>query len=332
FKIWYPYLSDTFDMVLSEQLEWIEDLEYAGIQNWRIAYFWDAIPLKCSLFENSLVLGGINNVSGFDTSAYFPYTSEGQHPATGAPIYNTHGRTGDEDGLVTGAIINARGMIFAGLPQSPHYMAFGTPVPGRTQHYTLPRGTYLNGEIRGSEAQDHWICLDASTGSCIYNDDLNYTPEDLPYAIQGGNNPCGAWTLSETMPQLWPPNHKFHSITISDVNHTVGINPYSGEVGIVGVLIPVEIVSVMQDEQVINEGSGNTAPDAIIDETETAAVVQVRAERDGSGNGRVYHIYFYGEGNVDLHTLTIGVPNNQGKKTILVDDGPLYDSTAIAAP
>lgn len=50
-KIWYPFLSDTFDMTLDEQLEWIENLEYAGIKDWRIGYYWDTIPMKASMFE-----------------------------------------------------------------------------------------------------------------------------------------------------------------------------------------------------------------------------------------------------------------------------------------
>ena len=57
----------------------------------------------------------------------------------------------------------------------------------------------------------------------------------------------------------------------------------------------------------------------------------VRAERSGSGNGRVYHISFTAEdthGGTCTGTVTVGVPHSQKKGLTAIDDGPLYTSTS----
>jgi hypothetical protein len=85
------------------------------------------------------------------------------------------------------------------------------------------------------------------------------------------------------------------------------------------------IDSIFQDEAVDAPGSGNTAPDGQGVGTSTA---QVRAERAGGGNGRVYHIGFSAVdefGGACSGEVLIGVPHN--KKAVPVDDGALYDST-----
>jgi hypothetical protein len=55
--------------------------------------------------------------------------------------------------------------------------------------------------------------------------------------------------------------------------------------------------------------------------------VQVRAERDGSGNGRVYTIGFIvrdAGGNEAESTCTVTVAHDQGKKGEAIDDGEAY--------
>jgi hypothetical protein len=257
FKVWYPYLSDTFDMTLAEQLEWIEDLKYAGIDDWRIGYFWDTTPMKASLF-GGLTLGGVN-LSFINTYIYFPPTACGpsrMEMISGFPYgCMTLGRTGNEDGAVTGALINPMDLCMCPPPPKPpneRYLTEGVPVrlggffPG---YWTLDP----------SEAQDHWMNFyeygapydtDSNPVTIWYNDDLNYNTDDdtiglmSPIIEETGEQPIGAWTVTESIPEFWPPNHKFHTITISDV-----MQP-SGD------LIPVTIGSVMQDEEVDSKGSG----------------------------------------------------------------------------
>jgi polar amino acid transport system substrate-binding protein len=311
FKFWYPDLEDTFDMVLSEQLEWIEELDYAGIDDWRIGFWADTIPLKSCMFGDSSP--GFHPVAGYDSSVYFDYTS--QEDQGGRITYYTHGRTGDELGDPaaggTGAIISIGPEVPFGLPMSERYIQDGVPVPGYAPGPDgKPRTFYT---LLPTESEDHWVCFNDQ--SCMYNDDLNYTPEDLRYCLQGNppERDCGVWTVSEAIPEIGPPDGQFHEITLSSATQPKGT------------LVPVAIASVRQDEGVHGEGAGQTAPDARVTYSDQAAVVQLRAEADDKGNGRVYHIRFTAGGAT--YTLRVGVAIDQDGESSLVDDGSLYDST-----
>jgi len=86
FKIWYPNLFDSDEMTLEEQLAWIDGLEFAGIDDWRIGTFWDTIPLKASIFGGLPSFSGPNRVNGYNSTVYFPLTC----------ARGTWGRTGNE--------------------------------------------------------------------------------------------------------------------------------------------------------------------------------------------------------------------------------------------
>jgi hypothetical protein len=94
-----------------------------------------------------------------------------------------------------------------------------------------------------------------------------------------------------------------------------------------GDLVAITIDSIYQDEPPNATGDGAFAPDGnVVD-----GRAQVRAERDGSGNGRFYHIGFTandGKNGTCSGTVMVSVPKSQGKKGAAVDDGPLYDSTS----
>jgi hypothetical protein len=90
--------------------------------------------------------------------------------------------------------------------------------------------------------------------------------------------------------------------------------------------VAITVSSIYQDEAVDGRGSGNTAPDGQGVGTSTA---QVRAERSGKGNGRVYYIGFTandGLGGTCDAVVEVGVPHN--KKSTPVGEGPLFDSTS----
>src|SRR6185312_8080284 len=118
---------------------------------------------------------------------------------------------------------------------------------------------------------------------------------------------------------IWPPDHKFVAITIKNVKGPTG-DPIS-----------ITITKIMQDEPVNSAGSGNTTPDAAGVGTSTA---QVRAERQGPADGRVYHIFYTASdakpgSNSGTCTgqVLVSVPHDQTHAA--VDQGPLYDSTVM---
>ena len=81
--------------------------------------------------------------------------------------------------------------------------------------------------------------------------------------------------------------------------------------------------SIRQDEALNAPGTGNTAPDAILEP------IQVRIERQGPADGRFYHIGFTasdGNGGECSATVTVCVPHDQGSGPQCVDQGPLYNS------
>jgi hypothetical protein len=132
------------------------------------------------------------------------------------------------------------------------------------------------------------------------------------------NEPPDCTEASPSVDTLWPPNHSFVAVDVLGV-----IDPDGDEVAIT-------IDSIFQDEPVDGQGDGSFTPDGQGVGTATA---EVRAERAGPGNGRVYHIGFTaddGHGGTCSGEVLVGVPKNQGKKGAPVDDGPLYDSTALA--
>jgi hypothetical protein len=128
---------------------------------------------------------------------------------------------------------------------------------------------------------------------------------------------CSGATASD--PTLSPPNHKFVAETITGVTDVA-----------CGGVTTITITSIFQDEPTLEPksiGAGNTCPDGKGIGTATALV---RAERAGTGDGRVYTIGFKAtdcNGNSCTGTTTVCVPHNDGKKNTCVDEGALFDST-----
>ena len=90
----------------------------------------------------------------------------------------------------------------------------------------------------------------------------------------------------------------------------------------------VVISSVSSDEPENGSGDGNTLNDIVI--AGDCKSVQLRAERQGRGNGRVYTITFSvtdSEGNVSTATAQVTVPKAQNGP-VAVDDGPQYTVTS----
>lgn len=132
---------------------------------------------------------------------------------------------------------------------------------------------------------------------------------------------------SAGMALLWPPNHKYHTITaatcFASATDTCGI---SGDILASGV-----ITAAYSDEpedapeakgRGAENGDGSTLDDIIL--ACGSGTAQVRAERLGNGDGRVYTLVFEftdASGNATTATCTVGVPHDQGQGATPVDSG-----------
>jgi hypothetical protein len=144
---------------------------------------------------------------------------------------------------------------------------------------------------------------------------LNGGQETNKLVISLGYIPPAPPDCSEAYPSvdnLWPPNHELWPVKI---------------LGVTGNDVSITIDSIYQDEPVDSTGDGEFVPDGQGLGTDTA---QVRAERDGDGNGRVYHIHFTAtnDGGSCQNEVLVTVPKSKGKNGAAVDDGADYDSTS----
>ena len=135
------------------------------------------------------------------------------------------------------------------------------------------------------------------------------------------NRPPDCTNAGPSTDTLWPPNHEMVAINVLGVTDPEGDD------------VTINIDSIMQDEPVDAEGSGNFSPDGKGVGTDTA---HVRAERIGDkktpGNGRVYEISFTaddGHGGSCSGTVAVGVPHDQGGSSVPINDGAIYDSTEV---
>ena len=119
---------------------------------------------------------------------------------------------------------------------------------------------------------------------------------------------------------LWPPNHKYHTVNVSECFSSISDNCASLSNS------DVIIVKVTSDEpeDANGGGDGNTTDDMVI--ASDCKSVDLRKERQGNGNGRVYTIHMEiddGNGNTGTATYLVLVPKN--KNGTAVDDGAVYE-------
>jgi len=132
-------------------------------------------------------------------------------------------------------------------------------------------------------------------------------------------NDTQAPVITTTDKTLWPPNHKYTTFNVTDLVTGVSDNCDSS-IGISNVLI----TQVTSDEPENSIADGNTFNDIVI--AGDCKSVQLRSERMGNGNGRVYIITFSvtdTSGNVGTATAKVTVPLSQSGSAA-VDNGPHY--------
>jgi len=145
----------------------------------------------------------------------------------------------------------------------------------------------------------------------------NHTDKSVTFTVV--DNTAPVITLNGNVITLWPPNHQYETVQVSDLVAGAGDNCDAGVN-----LNSVYISRVTSDEAENSIGDGNTSNDIVI--AADCKSVQLRSERDGGKNGRVYTITFKvrdASGNASTVTSTVTVPKSQNGAAA-VDDGPHY--------
>ncbi len=154
----------------------------------------------------------------------------------------------------------------------------------------------------------------ANTGTVTGNQfDPNTANNSSKARTTLNHNPvCTAVTAG---PDLWPPNHKLRTITLTGATDPDG-DP-----------IVWAVAGVTQDEPTNGLGDGDTPIDAVLGSGNS---LQVRAERSGLGDGRVYRIAYTvtdGRGGSCTSVATVGVPHDQSPAGIVaIDSGGVFNS------
>jgi probable HAF family extracellular repeat protein len=129
--------------------------------------------------------------------------------------------------------------------------------------------------------------------------------------VQNINDPPLASAAQPTVATLWPPNHGLVSVGITGVS-----DPNDDAT--------IAITGVTQDEPASGLGDGDTPIDAIINADGT---VLLRAERSGSGDGRVYRIAFTASDLEGSSTGVVIVKVPHSVKKPAIDSEGVFPST-----
>jgi CARDB len=175
----------------------------------------------------------------------------------------------------------------------------------------LPEGTYFlaacaDADRAVSELDENNNCSFIS----VQGRQSFVVPMDTP------NRPLICNGAIPSVATLWPPDHKLQSVLVLGLASPTG-SPIS-----------VVITRITQDEPMNGLGDGDTSPDGFGIGTSSA---MLRAERSGIANGRVYTVSFFASdstGSSCSGNVAVGVPHDQGKGRVPIDDGQNYDSTA----
>lgn len=135
--------------------------------------------------------------------------------------------------------------------------------------------------------------------------------DTVQVAIQDVNDPPVCSLAQPSVAVLWPPNHTMVEVSILGVT-----DPNNSAV-------TISYPRVTQDEPINGLGDGDTGPDTF----ESGNNILLRAERAGSGNGRVYAVQFRAtdpDGASCTGTVKVSVPKSI--KDTAVDSGQNYNS------
>ena len=126
---------------------------------------------------------------------------------------------------------------------------------------------------------------------------------------------------------LWSPDHKYATVKVTDL-----VASASDSCDASVSLDSVRIAGVTSDEPNNSGGDGNTTADIVI--ATDCKSVELRSERMGNRNGRVYTITFTvtdASGNTSTATAIVTVPHSQNGSAA-VNDGPHYTVSSGGCP
>lgn len=171
--------------------------------------------------------------------------------------------------------------------------------------------------------------FDSNTGDVTYTPDADFSGFDsFTFTVNDGtfdsepatvdieviavNDPPVCSDATVSVDSLWPPNHKMESIVVEMTATDADSD------------VTVSVTDVFQDEPTNGLGDGDESPDAEITGDNS---VDLRAERSGNENGRVYTITITAtDGEFSCsNSVLVKVPHD--KKDNAVDDGAIFDST-----
>lgn len=207
-------------------------------------------------------------------------------------------------------------VIPIGAPTSPYGLEFN---PSNNDMYVVSRPNIVSVIDSTTNKITDTIVVGNNPHSLEYNPAneniyvSNIDDDTVSVISTVRNNPpdCRGATPSESV--LWPPNHKLTNIHIS------GITDPDGD------RVKIKVTAIAQDEPT-KIGPGDQSPDGFGKGTDIA---KVRAERDGNGDGRFYHIWLEASDGKKNGTCSgeviVTVPHDLA--TAPIDSGPIYDST-----
>lgn len=157
------------------------------------------------------------------------------------------------------------------------------------------------------------VCEPTSTGG---GDDVyECTPAD-------GDNSCEGFAEGGTALVLWPPNHKLVTVALADCAALTDDCPI--EVAPPGVFsaaaIDAHITSITSDEAVDVGAGGDGATGDYDMRLVDDVTIEVRSERQGGGDGRVYRVHYENDAGV-AGSCEIHVPHDQGPVGGALDSG-----------
>ncbi len=204
-------------------------------------------------------------------------------------------------------------------PNTADIYEANTNAANPTFAWSVTGGT-INGDNTGSSVSITAGGAGTMTVSVEVTDGVTNCSNSVTQEITVEDTEAPVITAATNPITLWPPNHQYVTINVSQCVTAATDN--CAALSTSNVIITK--VTSDEPEDAKGGGDGNTLNDMVI--AANCQSVQLRSERQGSGNGRVYTIHLSvsdGNGNTGTATYQAKVPKSQNGNPA-VDDGPVY--------